>query len=175
MAAALQTEELLTGAPVRERFQPGVGEMAQAARPARAAGPAALAAALLHFVKVSGSYQPGLFHGSAVLDRPPTTNDLEQAFGRVRHPERRASGRQKASTTLVGRGAARLVAALATPLEELSPAELAPRDLGPWQKKRGEQLRRRRRRRAQQARCRHDPEAFLRQLEDLLSQSRLPS
>jgi hypothetical protein len=68
----------------------------------------------------------------------------------------------------------RLVAALATRLERIGPEELAPADLQEWQQKRAE-LGRRRRTRAQQTRFRHDPDAFLRDLEDKLTRSRLPS
>ena len=102
-----------------------------------------------------------------------STEELEQAFGSVRHHERRASGRKKGGLSLVVRSV-RLVAALATRLERISAEELAPTDLQKWQQKRAE-LGRRRRARAQQTRFRRDPEAFLRDLEDKLTQSRLPS
>jgi hypothetical protein len=68
----------------------------------------------------------------------------------------------------------RLVAALASRLEEIRPEELAPADLQQWRDKR-EEVRRRRHARAQQRRFRRDPDAFLRELEDKWSQSRLPS
>jgi hypothetical protein len=124
-------------------------------------------------VKVSGSYEPGLFHRYDVADLEPTNNDLEQAFGSVRRHERRASGRKKGALSLVVRGA-RLVAALASRWEEISPEELAPADLEKWRQKRAEMLRRRRAR-AQQTRFRRDPDAFLREREDKLTQSPLPS
>lgn len=43
-----------------------------------------LAPALDHFLKVTGSYWPGLFHCYAVADLPRTNNDLEQLFGAAR-------------------------------------------------------------------------------------------
>jgi hypothetical protein len=55
---------------------------------------AALATALRHFVKVSHSYEPGLFACYRCADLPRTHNDLEQLFGRHRYHERRASGRK---------------------------------------------------------------------------------
>jgi hypothetical protein len=174
LAAVLKNEELLTGAQVRERFGQVVGEMAQAARQAREGGQEKLAVALLHLVKVSGSYEPGLFHGYDVLDLQPTKNELEQAFGSARHHQRRVSGRKKGPESLVLRGPVRLLAALASRLEELSAAELAPRDLKEWQRKRGE-LRRRRQARARQKRFRRDPDAFLRELEEKLTKPSLPS
>jgi hypothetical protein len=174
MAAVLKNEGLLTGAQVRERFGQVVGEMAQAARQAREGGQEKLAVALEHFVKVCGSYEPGLFHCYDVADLQPTNNELEQAFGSARHHRRRVSGRKKGSESLVLRGAVRLVAALATRLEGVSAAELAPRDLQQWQQQRGE-LRRRRQARARQKRFRRDPDAFLRELEDKLTKPSLPS
>jgi hypothetical protein len=173
VAAVLSNEELLTGEQVRQRFWAVVGEMTQSAERARQGGQEKLACALEHFVKVSSSYEPGLFHCYDVADLQPTNNELEQAFGSVRHHERRASGRKKGGLSLVVRSV-RLVAALASRLEEISPEELAPADLQRWRDKR-EEISARRRARAQQRRFRRDPDAFLRALEDKLNQSGLPS
>ena len=71
----------------------------------------ALAPAIAHFLKVTQSYWPGLFHCYDVPGLPRTNNDLEQFFGAVRYQERRACGRKVASPTLVLRGAVRVVAA----------------------------------------------------------------
>jgi hypothetical protein len=90
-------------------------------------GPVAAAAA--HCAKVTASYWPGLFCCYDVPDLPRTTNDLEQDFGAARHLERRATGRKSASPALVGRGAVRVVALMATRQHPLSAAELRPRDL----------------------------------------------
>ena len=156
---------------MRQRFSQVVEEIAQAAGRAREDGQGTLAEALEHNVSVSASYEPGLFHCYDLADLQPTNNDLEQAKGSVRHHERRASGRKKGGLSLVVRRVRR-VAALATGLEELSPEQLAPADLQKWQHKR-EELGRRRRARAQQSRFRRDPDAYLRDLEDKLTQSRL--
>ena len=133
-----------------------------------------LARAAAHFVRVSRSYWPGLFHCYAVADLPRTNNDLEHLFGAHRYHERRASGRQGASPTLVLRGQARLLAAAATRQRSFSAAELSRAD-----RARCEQLRRelesRRQRRVQRRRFRRDPQAFLSQLEDQLLQSTLPA
>jgi hypothetical protein len=121
-------------------------------------------------VKVSASYEPGLCHCYDVADLPPTNNDLEQAFGSVRHHERRARGRKKGGRSLVVRSV-RVVAARASRMEEISPEQRAPTDLEKWRQKRED---RGRRRRAQQSRLRRDPDAFLQELEGKLIQSRLP-
>jgi hypothetical protein len=134
----------------------------------------ALAGAAAHFVRVSRSYWPGLFHCYEVADLPRTNNDLEQFFGGHRYHERRASGRKGASPCLVLRGQARLLAAAATRQRCYTAAELSRADRG-----RCEQLRReleaRRQRRVQRRRFRRDPQAFLQQLEDQLLKSALLS
>ena len=71
-------------------------------------------AAVDHFLKVSRSYWPGLFRCYEVQDLPRTNIALEQLFGSYRHHERRVSGRKVASPALVLRGAARILAAVAT-------------------------------------------------------------
>jgi len=60
-----------------------------------------LAPAVGHFLKVSRSYWPGLFHCYDVPDLPRTDDDLEQLFGAHRYHERRCSGRKVASPGLV--------------------------------------------------------------------------
>jgi hypothetical protein len=132
------------------------------------------AGAAAHFVRVSRSYWPGLFHCYEVADLPRTNNDLEQFFGSHRYHERRASGRKGASPGLVLRGQARLLAAAATRQREFTAAELSRAD-----RRRQEQLRRqlasRRQRRVQRRRFRRDPQAFLSRLEEQLLQSALPA
>ena len=73
-----------------------------------------LAGAFDHFLKVTRSYRPGLFHTYAVPDLPRTNNDLEQLFGSQRYHERRATGRKTAAPGAVLRGSVRLLAATAT-------------------------------------------------------------
>src|SRR5258707_15533734 len=85
------------------------------------------------FLKVTASYQPGLFHCYDVADLPRTDNDLEHVFGSARYHERRATGRKQASPGLVVRGSVRVVAAVATQDYHFSGPDLAPRDLTQWQ------------------------------------------
>src|SRR4029434_7295311 len=92
----------------------------------------ALAPALVHFLKVSRSYWPGLFHCYEVSDLPRTNNDLEQSFGAHRYHERRATGRKGASPALVLRGSVQLIAATATRLRVFAPWELAPQEVRAW-------------------------------------------
>src|SRR4051794_16854120 len=67
----------------------------------------ALAGAVDHFLKVTRSYRPGLFHCYAVADLPRTNNDLEQLFGSYRRHERRATGRKANSSATLLRGPGR--------------------------------------------------------------------
>jgi hypothetical protein len=132
-----------------------------------------LAPAADHFVKVSHSYWPGLFHCYAVAGLPRTNNALEQLFGSYRHHERRVSGRKVASPALVLRGAARIVAAVATRQRPERLGDLTGADRTAWQELRAA-LAERRQRRSERRRFRRDPEAYLRNLEEQLNQSTLP-
>jgi hypothetical protein len=169
MAVVLRNDELLWGREVRQRFEVVVDRMQQASQQAHERGEEKLSEALEHFVKTSGSYKPGLFHCYDVADVPATNNDLEQFFGSFRHHERRVTGRKKGSASLVLRGSVRAVAFVATRLKDVTAEDLVVSDLQQWQQKR-EELRRRRSRRAQQMQFRRKPDAFLKQLEDLLTQ-----
>jgi hypothetical protein len=108
-----------------------------------------------------------------VPDLPPTNNALEHCFGSVRYHERRATGRKGASPGLVVRGAARLVAAVATRSQPCAAADLRPADLAAWRTLR-DQLQARQDARRAQRRFRQDPEASLSALEQQLSQPTLP-
>jgi hypothetical protein len=99
----------------------------------RAAREEALAPALRHFVKVSRSYEPGLFACYGGADLPRTNNALEQLFGRHRYHQRRASGRKGAGPSAVVRGGVRLIAATVTRLESAQAADLVPGDPKDWQ------------------------------------------
>ena len=90
-------------AAVRRRL---AGLLAAMARHRAKAGP--LAGAVDHFLKVTRSYRPGLFHCYAVADLPRTNNDLERLFGSYRRHERRATGRKANSSATVLRGPVRL-------------------------------------------------------------------
>jgi hypothetical protein len=134
-----------------------------------------LASAVGHFLKVSRSYWSGLFACYDVEGVPRTNNALEQLFGSQRYHERRASGRKAGSPSLVLRGAARLLAAVATRQRGAFTADdLAGADRAEWSRLRQE-LDVRRQRRTERRRFRRDPEAYLRQLEAKLIQSGLPA
>ena len=139
--------------------------LARMAKQAEAVGP--LADGVAHFLKVSASYQPGLFACFAVPGLPATNNDLEQVFGAVRYHERRATGRQGASPGLVVRGEVRLVASLATRLGQIREADMMPSDLARWRTLRRTVAERQAARGRQRA-FRRDPAAYLDRLEATL-------
>jgi hypothetical protein len=132
-----------------------------------------LKTAITHFLKVTDSHWPGLFHCYDVPDLPRTNNDLEQLFGSTRHHERRCTGRKAASPSLVLRGSVRIVAGLGTRSRCFQGRELAPGNLATWQTLRAG-LEGRRHTRALRQRFRRNPEGYLRQLEALLLKRTLP-
>ncbi len=140
-------------------------------RPTKKAGQ--LKTAITHFLKVTDSYWPGLFHCYDVPDLPRTNNDLEQLFGSTRHHERRCTGRKAASPSLVLRGSVRIVAGLGTRAHSFHGRELAPENLETWQTLRAG-LETRRHTRVLRQRFRRNPEAYLRHLEALLLKRTLP-
>jgi hypothetical protein len=156
-------------ATVRRRLRSLLGAMK---RHRHKAGP--LAEAVDHFLKVTASYWPGLFHCYDLPDLPRTNNALEQLFGSHRHHQRRATGRHAASPTLVVRGQVQIVAAAATRVSPPTPADLQPVSIPDWHRLRA-QLHERQQRRAQRTRFRRDPEAYLSRLEHQLLQPALPA
>jgi hypothetical protein len=158
----------------KRRWKAHLKRVRQAAAEAEAAKDAKLAMALKHFGKVSGSYEPGLFHAYQVKDLPRTTNGTEQLFGSHRYHERQCSGRKVASPGLVVRGSVRLVAGLATRLKVVTGAALVPGDLGAWRQQRAT-LAKRGEARRQQRRFRREPEQYLRDLEEQYLKLRLLS
>jgi hypothetical protein len=126
-----------------------------------------------HFLKVTASYEPGLFRCYDVTDLPRTNNDLEHYFGTARYQERRATGRKQAMPGLVIRGAVRMVASIATRAEPFSAADLQPKDCTQWRQLRSAADARHEARRAQ-CRFRRQPDAYLAQLETALLQQGLP-
>jgi len=156
-----------TGDLVRDRLAGLTGAMAETLT-----GP--LAAAKQHFLKVTASYWPGLFWCYDVPGLPRTNNDLEQFFGSVRYHQRRATGRKQAGPALVVRGIARLIAASASRQGTFTAADLAEVDPDRWAELRQE-LDEHRQRRVDHRRFRRDPERYLKRLEDLFAQSRLPA
>ena len=133
-----------------------------------------LGPAIDHFLQVTDSYWPGLFHCYDVPDLPRTNNDLAQFFGAARYHERRTTGRKTASPALVVRGSVRVIAAVATRQHPFQAADLCPRDRARWQKLRQEVEYRHEARRAQR-RFRTDPAAYLAALEDQLLKAGLPA
>jgi hypothetical protein len=130
--------------------------------------------AVAHFLKVTKSYWRGLFHCYEIPGLPRTNNGLEQTFGTVRHGERRATGRKRASPGTVVRGAVRIIAALATRLYQFGAAQLRPHDPAALAQVRQELEQREEARRAQ-FRFRRDPKTYLQHAESLLLRSGLPS
>jgi hypothetical protein len=168
-ARILTNEPRLPGPAVRRKLAGLLGAVSRH-RPATGK----LAAATGHFLKVTASYWPGLFHCYDVADLPRTNNDLEHLFGSNRHRERRCTGRKAASPAMVLRGPVRLIAATATRLRPLTGPDLAPADVGAWRKLRAE-LDDRREGRRQRCRFRRDPAAYLQRLEEQLRQTTLPA
>ena len=157
-----------TEAAVKRRLHGLLGAMRQ-----HHAKAGRLAPAVRHFLKVSQSYWPGLFHCYSVPDLPRTNNDLEQFFGAYRYHERRATGRKVASPAVVLRGAVRLIACAATRLRPFASEDLIPETISAWQELR-HHLETRRHQRTQRRRFRRDPASYLANLEADLLQLRLP-
>jgi hypothetical protein len=132
-----------------------------------------LAEAIDHFLKVTRSYRPGLFHCYGVADLPRTNNDLEQLFGSYRRQERRMTGRKTNSSATVLRGPVRIIAALATRLRRYDASDLAGADRQRWWEVRAS-LDRRHHARVLRAQFRRDPETYLSRLERLACQPALP-
>jgi hypothetical protein len=168
-ADILRNREEHDGWIVRRKYQKHLRVMKKKAR-----RPGALRSAIDHFLKVSRSYSPGLFHCYDVPDLPRTNNQLEQLFGSTRHHERRCTGRKAASPSLVLRGSVRVLAALGTRQRIHSGEELAPSNVDNWRNLRSS-LEQRRGARALRCRFRRDPKPYLKQLEAILLQSALPS
>jgi hypothetical protein len=168
-ARILQNEEGLAAKKVRRRLVQLLVRMRQAA----ATGEPAVRAGLKQFLKVTKSYWPGLFRCYESPDVPRTNNDLEHTFGSHRYHERRASGRRRGSPGLVVMGSARVISGLATRLRPEEGLVLRPGYVEGWQELRAD-LERRRESRRKQRRFRHDPAAYLAQLERQCLQLTLP-
>jgi len=168
-ARVLKNQSDHDAATVRRRLRALLGAMK---RHRHKAGP--LAAAVEHFLKVTASYWPGLFHCYDLTDLPRTNNALEQLFGSHRHHQRRATGRHRASPTLVVRGQVQIVAAASTRASPPKPSDLQPTSIPSWQSLRT-QLDQRQQRRIQRTRFRRDPQSYLAKLETQILQPTLPA
>ena len=167
-ARLLANEDELTGSEVRRRMEDLLAEMR-----ANQATVGVLQPAVAHFLKVSASYWPGLFHCYDVEGLPRTNNDQEQFFGSARYHQRRASGRVHAATATVVRGPVRLLASTATRLHLFGEYELRHPHLDRWRDLR-HALELRQQARRQQGRFRKDPAAYLATLESMLLKPSLP-
>jgi hypothetical protein len=168
-ARLLENEAELTGNEVRRRLEDLLAEMRD-----EQATVGALQPAVAHFLKVSASYWPGLFHCYDVDGLPRTNNDQEQYFGSARYHQRRASGRIHATAATVVRGSVRVLAATASRLHLFGEYELRHPDLARWAGlRRSLDLRQEARR--QQGRFRKNPTAYLAALESKLFKPSLPS
>jgi hypothetical protein len=132
-----------------------------------------LAAGIDHFLKVTRSYAPGLFHCYDIAGLPRTNNDLEQLFGKWRHHQRRCTGRKVAPASLVVRGSVQIVAAIATQIRSFSAQDLATVSIAAWQSVRAD-LSRHQYKRNQQRRFRRSPATYLADLEQKFLQLALP-
>ena len=170
VAQLLKNREQRPAAEVRRRLSRLLSGVRQAAARTEAEE---LRQQLRHFVKVTKSYRPGLFHCYASADLPRTNNDLEHLFGSHRYHERRASGRKAASPGLVVMGSVRVVAGLATRLRPDEGLKLPEDYVARWRKIRAA-LAKRREARRQQRRFRRAPVTYLQRLEDLADKLSLP-
>src|SRR5262249_1596243 len=160
VARILKNEPGLPAKQVQRRL---VQLLVRMRRAAATTGEPSVKAGLKQFLKVTKSYWVGLFRCSDDPDLPQTNNDLEHAFGSHRYPERRASGRRRASPGLVVMGSARVISGLATWIRPEEGLVLRPGYVEPWRKLRAE-LEARGESRRKQRRCRHDPDAYLKAL-----------
>jgi hypothetical protein len=164
----LDNAEQLDADGVRSQYEELLAELA-----ARQAALPTLSPAVAHFLKVTASYQPGLFWCYDVPDLPRTTNDLELYFGTARYQERRATGRKQAMPGLVIRGSVRVVASVATRTQPFTASDLRPTDYTKWRQLRAG-LEDRHETRREQLRFRREPHTYLARLEALLLQPSLP-
>jgi hypothetical protein len=169
VAKLLENEDGVAGSEIRRRMEELLAEIRD-----DQATVGALQPAVAHFLKVSASYWPGLFHCYDVAGLPRTNNDLEQYFGSARYHQRRASGRIHATAATVVRGSVRVLASTATRLTLFREYDLWHPNLERWTSlRRSLELRQEARR--QQGRFRKDPAAYLATLESRLLKPTLPS
>jgi hypothetical protein len=168
-ARLLENEDEFTGREVRQRMEDLLAEIRDDQTTVGTLQPA-----VAHFLKVSASYWPGLFHCYDIPGLPRTNNVLEQFFGSVRYHHRRASGRIRASAGTVVRGSVRALASTASRLHPFGEYDLRHPNLDRWRDlRRSLDLRQEARRR--QGRFRKDPDGYLATLESMLLKPSLPS
>ena len=168
-ARLLENEGALAGSEVQRRMEDLLAEMGDGQ-----AIVGTLQPAVAHFLEVSASYWPGLFHCYDIPGLPRTNNAQEQYFGSARYHQRRASGRVHAAAATVVRGSVRVLAATASRLHIFGEYELRHPDPARWTSlRRSLELRQEARR--QQGRFRKNPTAYLATLETRLLKPSLPS
>jgi len=168
-ARLLENEDEAPGSEVRRRMEDLLTEMRD-----EQATVGTLQPAVAHFLKVSASYWPGLFHCYDIPGLPRTNNALEQLFGSARYHQRRANGRIRATAATVVRGSVRVLASTAARLHLFGEYDLWHPNLERWADlRRSLELRQEARR--QQGRFRKDPAAYLAALEVSLLKPSLPS
>ena len=126
-----------------------------------------------HFLKITRSYWPGLFHCYDLADLPRTNNDLEQLFGHYRQLERRITGRKSNSGTILVNGSVRLVSAVVTAHQPIPVDVLSQVDTQQWADTRAA-VAKQRLQRVRQRHFRQSPESFLSNLEERIDQLILP-
>lgn len=168
-ARLLANEDELSGSEVRRRMDDLLAEIRD-----DQATVGALQPAVAHFLKVSASYWPGLFHCYDAAGLPRTNNDLEQYFGSARYHQRRAGGRIHATAATVVRGSVRVLAATASQRILFREYDLWHPDLERWSSLR-HSIELRQEARRQQGRFRKNPTAYLATLEAKLLKPSLPS
>lgn len=168
-ATLLDNELNLDGQQVRQRFEQLLQTMETHKEQATS-----LASGVDHFLKVTRSYAPGLFHCYDIEALPRTNNDLEQLFGQWRHHQRRCTGRKVAPASVMVRGSVQIVAAISTQSRSFTAADLATVSVPAWQAVRAE-LKACQNKRNQQRQFRRSPAAYLANLEQKAHQLALPS
>jgi hypothetical protein len=94
-------------------------------------------------------------------------------FGKLRHHERRTTGRKVATPSLIIRGSVRVLSAVLSGLQPLTPRQLGQVDWAQWQEER-RQLGKLRQTRVLQLRFRQQPEPYLAALKARLVKLSLP-
>lgn len=168
VATLLDNEVQLDGTTVCSNFEQFLCQMEM--HKAQAGN---LAAGVEHFLKVTRSYAPGLFHCYELAGLPRTNNDLEQLFGRWRHHQRRCTGRKAAPASVVVRGSVQIVAAMATQLRSFTATQLATVPIEAWRSVRAK-LEQHQHKRVQQRHFRRSPATYLAALEQKFLQLALP-
>jgi hypothetical protein len=168
VATILDNNEQFDGNHVRNRLEQLLQRMEHDKGQA-----GSLASGIDHFLKVTRSYAPGLFHCYDIGGLPRTNNDLEQLFGRWRHHQRRCTGRKVAPASLVVRGSVQIVASMATQIRSFTAQDLANVDLAAWRSVRTD-LDHYQQQRIQQRHFRRSPDTYLANLEQKFLQLALP-